>query len=123
MLPSRQIPGALPLLLSLATLGCPQPNSTGDDPPGPDAASTAPDTGPRPNVLVVVVDDLRWDEFGAAGHAYLETPNIDRLATEGAWFANSFHAVPLCSPNRATLLTGQYPSRHGGHRQTSPGTS
>ncbi|HLG04601.1 MAG TPA: sulfatase-like hydrolase/transferase, partial [Gemmatimonadales bacterium] len=62
---------------------------------------------------MVVVDDLRWDEFGAAGHPYLETPNIDRLAAEGAWFANSFHAVALCSPNRATLLTGQFPSRHG----------
>jgi N-acetylglucosamine-6-sulfatase len=62
---------------------------------------------------VVLVDDLRWDEFGAAGHPYLETPSIDRLTAEGAWFANSFHAVPLCSPNRATLLTGQFPSRHG----------
>ena len=67
----------------------------------------------RPNIVVVVVDDLRWDEFGAAGHPYLETPNIDRLAAEGAFFTSSFHAVPLCSPNRATLLTGQYPSQHG----------
>jgi N-acetylglucosamine-6-sulfatase len=64
-------------------------------------------------VVVVVVDDLRWDEFGAAGHPYVETPNIDRLAAEGALFVNSFHAVPLCSPNRASLLTGQYPTRHG----------
>jgi N-acetylglucosamine-6-sulfatase len=69
--------------------------------------------GPRPNVVVIVVDDLRWDEFGAAGHPYLRTPNIDRLAAEGAWLTNAFHAVPLCSPNRASLLTGQYPSRHG----------
>ena len=69
--------------------------------------------GPRPNFVVVVVDDLRWDEFGAAGHPYLQTPNIDRLAAEGALFENSFHAVPLCSPNRASLLTGQYPSQHG----------
>lgn len=69
--------------------------------------------GPRPDVVVIVVDDLRWDEFGAAGHPYLETPNIDRLAAEGALFTSSFHAVPLCSPNRASLLTGQYPSRHG----------
>jgi arylsulfatase A-like enzyme len=68
---------------------------------------------PRPNVVVVVVDDLRWDEFGAAGHPYLKTPNIDRLAQEGVRFANAFHAVPLCSPNRASLLTGQYASRHG----------
>lgn len=67
----------------------------------------------RPNIVVVLVDDLRFDEFHAGGHPYLETPNIDRLAKEGALFVNSFHAVPLCSPNRATLLTGQFPSRHG----------
>jgi arylsulfatase A-like enzyme len=67
----------------------------------------------RPNLVVVVVDDWRWDEFGAGGHPYLETPNIDRLAAEGALFTRAFHAVPLCSPNRATLLTGQFPSRHG----------
>ena len=67
----------------------------------------------RPNIVVVLVDDMRFDEFGAGGHPYIETPNIDRLAKEGALFANAFHAVPLCSPNRATLLTGQYPSRHG----------
>jgi N-acetylglucosamine-6-sulfatase len=77
----------------------------------PDAEPVA--ASARPNVVVVVVDDLRWDEFGAAGHPYLETPHIDRLAREGAYFLNSYHAVPLCSPNRATLLTGQYPSRHG----------
>jgi N-acetylglucosamine-6-sulfatase len=69
--------------------------------------------GPRPNVVVIVVDDLRWDEFGAAGHPFVQTPNIDRLAAEGVWFSNAFHAVPLCSPNRASLLTGQFPSRHG----------
>ena len=67
----------------------------------------------RPNIVVIVVDDLRWDEIGVAGHPFLETPHVDRLAEEGVWFANAFHAVPLCSPNRASILTGQYPSRHG----------
>jgi N-acetylglucosamine-6-sulfatase len=67
----------------------------------------------RPNLIVIVVDDLRWDEFGAGGHPYLETPNIDRLATEGARFSNAIHVNPLCSPSRASILTGQYPSRHG----------
>jgi len=67
----------------------------------------------RPNIIVIVVDDLRWDELGMTGHPFLETPHVDRLATEGAWFSNAFHAVPLCSPNRASILTGQYPSRHG----------
>ena len=89
-------------LLALAGIAC------SEDPAPPPAASAF-----RPNLIVVVVDDLRWDEFGAGGHPYLETPNIDRLAAEGAWFVNAFHAVPLCSPNRATLLTGQFPSRHG----------
>ena len=69
---------------------------------GNDSGTPATDIieGSRPNVVVIVIDDLRWDEFGASGHPYLETPNIDRLAQEGAMFVNSFHAVPLCSPNR-----------------------
>ncbi|MDH4073328.1 MAG: sulfatase-like hydrolase/transferase [Gammaproteobacteria bacterium] len=75
------------------------------------AAEPAADA--RPNVIVIVVDDLRYDEFGAAGHPYLETPNIDRFAAEGAMFAEGIHAVALCSPNRASILTGQYPTRHG----------
>src|SRR5450631_1005630 len=68
--------------------------------------------GTRPDIIVVVVDDLRWDEFGAGGHPYLKTPNIDRLAHEGASFTRAFHATPLCSPNRACILTGQYTARH-----------
>jgi N-acetylglucosamine-6-sulfatase len=67
----------------------------------------------RPNVIVILVDDLRFDEFGAGGHPYLETPHIDRLAREGALFTRAFHTTPLCSPNRASILTGQYASRHG----------
>ena len=78
---------------------------------GPHLTSTVVRTGP--NVVVVVVDDLRWDELGVTGHPYLETPRIDRLAREGTRFTNAFHVVPLCSPNRASILTGQYPSRHG----------
>jgi len=68
---------------------------------------------PRPNLVVVLVDDLRFDEFGAGGHPYLRTPHVDRLAREGALFTRAFHTTPLCSPNRASILTGQYASRHG----------
>jgi arylsulfatase A-like enzyme len=68
---------------------------------------------PRPNIVVIVIDDLRWDELGVTGHPYLKTPHIDRLAHEGARFTNAFHTTPLCSPNRACILTGQYASRHG----------
>jgi N-acetylglucosamine-6-sulfatase len=67
----------------------------------------------KPNLIVILVDDLRFDETGASGHPYMKTPHIDRLAREGVRFANAFHTTPLCSPNRACILTGQYASRHG----------
>lgn len=67
----------------------------------------------RPNLLVILIDDLRFDEFGAGGHPYMRTPHIDRLAREGAHFHRAFHTTPICSPNRASILTGQYASRHG----------
>jgi N-acetylglucosamine-6-sulfatase len=67
----------------------------------------------KPNLIVILIDDLRFDETGASGHPYMKTPHIDRLAHEGAMFTNAFHTTPLCSPNRASILTGQYASRHG----------
>ena len=67
----------------------------------------------RPNIIVIVIDDLRWDELGVTGHPYMKTPHIDRLSREGARFTHAFHTTPLCSPNRASILTGQYASRHG----------
>ena len=66
-----------------------------------------------PNVVFVLVDDLRWDELGAAGHPTVRTPHIDRLAREGALFRNAFVTTPLCSPSRASFLTGQYARTHG----------
>jgi arylsulfatase A-like enzyme len=67
----------------------------------------------KPNFLIILIDDLRFDEFGAGGHPYMKTPNIDRIAREGAIFERAFHTTPICSPNRASVLTGQYASRHG----------
>ena len=67
----------------------------------------------KPNLLVILVDDLRYDEFGAGGHPYMKTPHIDRLAHEGALFERAFHTTPICSPNRASIMSGQYASRHG----------
>ena len=82
--------------------------------PTPTATKAAPALdGPRPNFVVIVVDDMRFDEMGVAGHPILETPHIDALAAAGANFTRAYHAVPLCSPNRASILTGQYPSTHG----------
>ena len=67
----------------------------------------------KPNLLVILIDDLRYDEFGAGGHPYMRTPHIDRIAHEGAIFERAFHTTPICSPNRASILSGQYASRHG----------
>ncbi|MFO1311554.1 MAG: sulfatase-like hydrolase/transferase [Burkholderiales bacterium] len=67
----------------------------------------------KPNLLVILIDDLRYDEFGAGGHPYMVTPNVDRLAHEGALFERAFHTTPICSPNRASIVSGQYASRHG----------
>ena len=67
----------------------------------------------RPNLVFILVDDLRWDELGCMGHPFASTPSADRLAREGAAFRNAFAVTSLCSPSRATFLTGLYPSSHG----------
>ena len=73
----------------------------------------APVLARPPNIVVILVDDLRWDEIGAATYPYLRTPHIDRLASEGARFSNAFVTTPLCSPSRASFLTGKYAHTHG----------
>ena len=70
-------------------------------------------SAPRPNVLVILTDDQRWDAMSCAGHPLLKTPNMDRLAAEGARFANMFVTTSLCSPSRASFLSGLYAHRHG----------
>jgi N-acetylglucosamine-6-sulfatase len=66
----------------------------------------------RHNVIFVLVDDLRVDMMGSAGHPWLETPNIDALARRGVRLPNAFVTTALCSPSRASILTGQYAHRH-----------
>ena len=66
----------------------------------------------RPNIVFILVDDLRWDALGCMGHPIARTPNIDRIAKEGALFRNFFVSIPLCSPSRASFLTGQYAHTH-----------
>ncbi|HVT29028.1 MAG TPA: sulfatase-like hydrolase/transferase, partial [Lacipirellulaceae bacterium] len=67
----------------------------------------------KPNIIFILVDDLRWDDLGCAGHPFSRTPNIDRIAHEGACFLNAFATTPLCSPSRASILTGEYAHTHG----------
>lgn len=68
---------------------------------------------PPPNIIVVIVDDLRWDDLGCMGNPVVHTPNIDRVAREGVTFNDAYATTPLCSPSRATVLTGVYTHIHG----------
>jgi len=65
----------------------------------------------RPNIVFILADDLGWRDLGCYGSNFYETPNIDRLAQMGMRFTNAYAANPLCSPTRASILTGQYPYR------------
>lgn len=67
----------------------------------------------RPNVLFVLCDDLRWNALSFAGHPHVRTPNIDRLATQGIICENAFCTTSLCSPSRASILSGLYAHTHG----------
>lgn len=98
---------ALSLVMSILAAAC-----TPTPPPSPP---------PRPNVLVILTDDQRWDALGvvqreqgeAALFPWFKTPNLDRLAAEGARFRNAFVTTSLCSPSRASFLSGRYARRHG----------
>ena len=67
----------------------------------------------RPNILLIVSDQQRPDLVGALGRVAVQTPALDRLCREGAVFTRAYTPCPLCTPARASMITGQYPSRHG----------
>lgn len=67
----------------------------------------------RPNILLILLDDYGWRDAGCYGSTFYETPRLDRLAAEGLLFSNAYAACPVCSPTRASLLTGKYPPRLG----------
>jgi arylsulfatase A-like enzyme len=69
--------------------------------------------GDRPNIVFILTDDQRADSMSCAGHEFLRTPHIDRLAAEGARFTNAFVTTSLCSPSRASILSGLYAHAHG----------
>lgn len=65
----------------------------------------------RPNVIVILADDLGWADLGCYGSKYHKTPNLDRLAAQGMRFTDAYAACPVCSPSRAAIMTGKYPAR------------
>lgn len=83
--------------------------------PDSEAPQQQTGTGPRvaPNILFILVDDMGWADLGCYGSSFYETPHLDELATQGALFTDAYAAAPVCSPTRASILTGKYPASVG----------
>ncbi|MBT3202100.1 MAG: sulfatase [Phycisphaerales bacterium] len=94
----REFLRAIGLSTAIAAVGC---------------RSKEPSAAKRPNVVFILTDDQRWDMMSCAGHPFLKTPNLDRIAAEGALFENMFVTTSLCSPSRASFLSGLYAHTHG----------
>lgn len=67
----------------------------------------------QPNIIFILIDDLGWADLGCYGSDFYETPNLDRLAAESMRFTDAYAACPVCSPTRASILTGKYPATLG----------
>jgi len=66
---------------------------------------------PKPNVVLILADDLGWADLSCYGSKFHQTPNLDKLASEGVRFTQAYAACPVCSPTRVAVLTGKYPQR------------
>ena len=75
----------------------------------------------QPNMIIMNMDDLGWGDLGVMGHPAKETPNLDRMASEGILFTEFYTSAAICSPSRASLLTGRLPLRNGFYQSTYPG--
>jgi arylsulfatase A-like enzyme len=95
----------LPLVLSLSLIAAaPAVARSGD-------RATTPAEPAKPNIVFILIDDMGWKDLGCYGSTFYETPNCDKLASQGVRFTNAYAACPVCSPTRASILTGKYPAR------------
>jgi arylsulfatase A len=78
-----------------------------------DSTLTADASKKRTNIVLIMIDDLGWMDLHCQGNERLDTPNIDRLASQGIRFTDAYSAAPVCSPTRAAIMTGQSPARLG----------
>jgi arylsulfatase A len=88
----------LPMLLAAILLGFSATPAEAADPP-------------KPNIVFILIDDMGWKDLGCFGSTFYETPHIDKLAGQGMKFTNAYAACPVCSPTRASIMTGKYPAR------------
>jgi arylsulfatase A-like enzyme len=74
----------------------------------------------RPNILFIMVDEMKWNVMSCAGHEIVKTPNLDRLAREGTRFATAYTVAPICTPSRYSFFTGRYAHVHGSTDNSTP---
>lgn len=110
----RQALGGLVTALLLSSASCPVVAATHGDfaATAQEATQPVPKPARRPNIIFILNDDQRYDAMGFLDPA-LKTPNMDRIAREGVYFRNAFVTTSLCSPSRASILTGEYMHNHG----------
>ncbi len=102
-------------IVSVCLLGLVNPGCSIKDQTNADA--------PRPNFLILISDDQRWDQVSYPGNQIipeLKTPNLDGLASQGVYFANGFVTSPICAVSRASIMTGRYVSTHGMNHFNTP---
>ena len=103
------------LVFSVFVYGCSQQGSSTNvvSPSSVEQDTTNGADRSKPNIIVILADDMRAGYTGHEGHPVVKTPNIDSLAAKGVVFTNSFATSPVCTPSRTALLTGQYERKHG----------
>jgi len=69
----------------------------------------------KPNIIFILTDDQGWADAHFAGHPYVKTPNLDRLASQSTWFKQFYVSATVCSPSRCAFMTGHFPARHHVH--------
>src|SRR5690554_7779158 len=67
----------------------------------------------KPNILFILADDLGYHDLSITGSTFYETPNIDQIGLEGIFFSDSYSTCQVCSPSRASIMSGKFPARHG----------
>ena len=77
------------------------------------SVSCSKETIEKPNIVLIVADDLGWSDLSYMGSTYYETPNIDKLSKSGMTFYNGYASAANCAPSRATMFSGKYHTEHG----------
>jgi arylsulfatase A-like enzyme len=90
------------LLISILLIGCTTPDNNRET-----------DEQPHPNIVFIISDDQSWPDYSFMGHPNIQTPNIDKLASDGLTFTRGYLPAPVCRPTLGSMLTGLHPHQNG----------